>query len=69
MNKNKLEAKMKLFGDTQASLATAIGISTARLNAKINCTGGADFTATEIKIIKIRYRLTSADIDEIFFCD
>ena len=36
MNKNKLESFMKLNGDTQETLATAIGISRTQLNAKIN---------------------------------
>lgn len=68
MNKNKLISVMKLHGDTQESLAEVIGISLSRLNAKINETGGAEFTMGEIRIIKIRYNLTSQEIDEIFFC-
>ena len=59
---------MKLFGDTQETLADAIGISVQRLNAKINSTGGAEFTMGEIRVIKIRYHLISEQIDEIFFC-
>lgn len=35
MNKKRLESKMKLFGDTQASLADALKISTSRLSAKL----------------------------------
>lgn len=69
MNKNKLVSKMKLYGDTQESLAEAIGISVQRLNAKINQTGGAEFTMSEIRAIKIRYNLTSEEVDEIFFCE
>ncbi|MCZ9313134.1 MAG: hypothetical protein O0V67_07130 [Methanocorpusculum sp.] len=69
MNKNKLISVMKLHGDTQESLADAIGISLSRLNAKINQTGGAEFTMGEIRIIKIRYNLTSQEVDEIFFCE
>lgn len=68
MNKNKLISVMKLHGDTQESLAEVIGISLSRLNAKINETGGAEFTMGEIRIIKIRYNLTSQEVDEIFFC-
>lgn len=60
---------MKLHGDTQEMLADAIGISVQRLNAKINQTGGADFTMSEIRAIKIRYKLTSEEVDDIFFCD
>lgn len=69
MNKNKFVSVMKLHGDTQESLAEAIGISVQRLNAKINSTGGAEFIMSEIRAIKIRYNLTCQEIDEIFFCD
>jgi hypothetical protein len=69
MNKNKLVSVMKLHGDTQESLANAIGISVQRLNAKINSTGGAQFTMYEIKAIKIKYDLSSQEVNEIFFCD
>ena len=50
MNKNKFVSVMKLHGDTQESLAEAIGISVQRLNAKINSTGGAEFTMSLDKI-------------------
>ncbi|MBS6064003.1 MAG: hypothetical protein KH972_09035 [Peptostreptococcaceae bacterium] len=67
MNKNLLSSKMKLFNDTQETLANAIGISLSRLNAKINETGGAEFTQSEIQIIKKRYSLNAEEVDEIFF--
>lgn len=69
MNKNKLVSKMKWFGDRNEDLAAAIGISQQRFSAKLNQTGGAEFTMSEIRVIKIRYNLTSQEIDEIFFCD
>ena len=69
MNKNMLISKMKLFGDTQKDLAVALGLSLVRTNAKINGTDGAEFTMGEIKIIKIRYRLTADEVDQIFFKD
>lgn len=69
MNKNKFVSKYKLFGDTQEMIADAIGISVQRLNAKINQTGGAEFTMSEIRAIKIRYNLTAEEVDEIFFCN
>ena len=47
----------------------AIGLSVQRMNAKINSTGGAEFTMSEIRAIKIRYGLKSEEIDDIFFCD
>ena len=68
VNKNMFISKMKLFGDTQNSLAEALGISLSRLNAKINETDGAEFTQGEIKKIKIRYHLTAEEVDAIFFC-
>lgn len=67
MFKKKLEAKMKLYGDTQESLANELNISLTRLNAKINRCKGADFRQREIKLIKERYDLTFEEIDEIFF--
>lgn len=67
MNKNLLISKMKLFGDTQTDLAHALGLSVARTNAKINETDGAEFTQSEITIIKIRYHLTAEEVDLIFF--
>lgn len=67
MNKNLLSSKMKLFDDTQETLANVIGISLSRLNAKINETGGAEFTQSEIQIIKQRYSLTNDEVIEIFF--
>lgn len=68
MNKNMFISKMKLFGDTQSSLAEALGMSLSRLNAKINETDGAEFTQSEITAIKIRYHLTAEEVDVIFFC-
>lgn len=67
MNKNMFISKMKLFGDTQCTLAKALDLSISRLNAKINETDGAEFTQSEITAIKIRYHLTAEEVDLIFF--
>ncbi len=67
MNKNLLESKMKLLGDTQSTLADAIGISLSRLSAKINEYEGAEFTQGEINSIKERYQLSADEVDCIFF--
>ena len=67
MNKNKLISKMKLYGDTNAVLAKAISLSPQRLSAKINETGGAEFTQSEISNIRERYRMTDQETAEIFF--
>ena len=67
MDKRKLEAVMVLNGDNNASLAMALGIAPQTLSRKKNGTDGADFTQTEITLIKQRYRLSSDEIDSIFF--
>lgn len=69
VNKNLLLSKMKLFGDRQEDLANALGLSLSRTNAKINETDGAEFTLSEIKIIKFRYHLTAEEVDAIFFAE
>ena len=58
---------MKLHGDTQGKLANGIGISVQRINAKINETGGAEFTQGEIQKIKKLYNLTNDEVTAIFF--
>lgn len=67
MNKNELVSKMKKHGDNQTDLANYIGISVQRFNAKLNGTGGAEFTQGEIVKIKEKYNLTSEEVDAIFF--
>ncbi len=65
MKKNLLEAKMKIFGDTQSDLAEVIGISVATFNYKLN--GKSEFTQSEIQKIRERYNLTDEEVVEIFF--
>jgi len=67
VNKNLLESKMKLHGDTQSDLAEALNISLARCNAKINEYNGAEFTQGEISIMRNRYHLEPQEVDNIFF--
>ncbi len=67
MNKRLFESKMKIYGDTNATLAKAIGISPQRLSAKKNGTNNADFNRLEIDKIKQRYSLTIEEINSIFF--
>ena len=67
MNKNMLVGIMKMHGDTQAVLASEIGISTPTINAKINEKNGSEFSRSEIQKIKERYNLDDAMIGEIFF--
>ena len=67
MNKRELDAIMSRYGDTQTSLAMAMGLSRTRLNAKINETNNAAFTQPEISQIRLRYKLTPEEVDKIFF--
>lgn len=66
MNKKKFLSIMALYGDTQSTLAEAIGISLSAINYKIN-EKGSSFTQPEILKIKHRYKLSAEEIDEIFF--
>ena len=67
MNKNMFVSKMKLFGDTQNSLAVALDISVSRINAKINETNGSQFRQNEIRFFRDRWGLTPEEVDSIFF--
>lgn len=67
MKKALLKSKMVEFGDTQATLAAAIGISLSRLNAKINGTEGAEFSLGEVRSIQKRYHLDAQQTSDIFF--
>jgi DNA-binding transcriptional regulator YiaG len=67
LKKNVFISKMKLFNDTNESLAKYIGISRSRLNAKINGTGGAEFTQGEIQKIRDKYDLSNDEVNDIFF--
>lgn len=65
MVKQELKAVMARYGDRQEDLAVYLGISERALSDKIN--GKADFWRSEIEKIAIRYNLTLADIQRIFF--
>lgn len=69
MNKKLLQAKMKIYGDTNATLATAVGCSPQRMSAKINAKDGAEFTQGQIGIMIKRYHLTNEEVHSIFFAD
>ena len=58
---------MKIYGDTNATLAAAVGCSPQRFSAKINEKDGAEFTQGEIGRIIRRYRLTNDETHAIFF--
>lgn len=65
MQMKLLKSKIRLHGETQTTLAEALGITTRAMNCKIN--GHRQFKADEIKIIKERYALSDSDIAQIFF--
>lgn len=67
MNVKLLESKMKLFGDTNATLAEYIGISQQSFCAKKRETNGREFNKGEIEKIAERYSLTANEIVAIFF--
>lgn len=65
MNERLLKAKIVEHGDTQAILASAIGISASNLNDKIN--GKVSFRQDDIVAIRNRYGLSAQEVDLIFF--
>lgn len=67
MNKPLLASIMIKNGDTQSTLANAMGLSLSRLNAKINEREGASFTQPEMEFIIERYKLTNEEAIQVFF--
>ncbi len=67
MNKDKLLAIIKEYGETQGDLAETIGLSRTRLSAKIHSKQNAVFTQPEIAEIKRHYHLSNNQVNEIFF--
>lgn len=65
MSTRLLKGKMAEHGDTQAELASAIGISLSNLNDKLN--GKVSFRQSDIAAIRQRYRLSAEEVDLIFF--
>ena len=65
INERLFKSKMKLYGDTQESLAENLGICYTTLNRKIR--GAGDFVQSEIKSIAVKYELTPEELEEIFF--
>lgn len=69
MNSKMLRSVMILNGDTNLTLAEALGIHPATLSAKLNGTNGAEFTQGEMAIIRKRYNLENDQFVAIFFND
>lgn len=66
MNSQLLKGLIKIHDGSQDVLASAMGLSLSRLNAKINETG-AEFTQSEIAFIRDRYHLNKTQVMDIFF--
>lgn len=66
MNGNLIKAKMTELGLTQTETAKSIGISTSRFNAKLNGTGGAEFSLPDIIALKKLLGLNAQQVDDIF---
>jgi len=69
MNKLLLQSYIVKYDGNQKNLAEALGISLSRLNAKMNCYGGAEFTQSEMAFIKARYGLGDEEFNQIFFAN
>ena len=52
---------------TQEEVAKRIGISLSRFNAKLNETGGAEFSLGEAKSLVELFHLSPKQVDQIFF--
>jgi plasmid maintenance system antidote protein VapI len=65
INRKVLKSKQSLYGDTDAVLAEALGITAQTFSLKVN--GKADFTAGEILSVRNRYSLTDEEVTQIFF--
>ena len=68
MKKNELESVMRKNGDTGTSLSKYLGIARSTFSAKIN-ENGAEFNKKEIGAIINRYKLTPAEVVNIFFVE
>ena len=68
MKKELLRSIMVLHGDTNKDLADYLGITEQSVSNKIN-ENGTEFKQGEIRRIRIRYNLTSEQVDLIFFAE
>lgn len=68
MKKDLLRSVMVLHGDTNKDLADYLGITEQSVSKKIN-ENGSEFKLGEIRKIRVRYNLTSEQVDYIFFAE
>ena len=64
MNKELFRSIMVLHGDTNKDLADYLGITEQSVSNKIN-ENGTEFKVGEMRLIRIRYNLTSDQVDRI----
>lgn len=67
MNTNELKAQMARHGDSNKTLAKALGIGEATLSCKMHNRRNACFSQGDIQTIIDRYNLTADDVMLIFF--
>lgn len=67
MNRDLLKGKIREKSMTQGDVAERIGISLSRFNAKLNNSGGAEFSLGEVRAIKSLLGLDSEQVELIFF--
>ena len=67
MNSALLKGEIRAKSMTQEDVAAEIGISLSRFNAKLNNTGGAEFSLGEVRALKELLSLDAEQIDAIFF--
>lgn len=63
-NERLIRSKMILYGDTFETLGEYLGLTRQTLSKKVS--GEADFTQTEMSLIKKRYELTDEEFAQIF---
>lgn len=69
MNSALLKGEIRARSMTQEDVAAKIGISLSRFNAKLNNTGGAEFSLGEVRALKALLCLDANQVDIIFFDD
>lgn len=67
MNSALLKGEIRAKSMTQEDVAAEIGISLSRFNAKLNNTGGAEFSLGEVRALKELLSLDAEQMDAIFF--
>ena len=67
MNSALLKGEIRAKSMTQEDVAAELGTSLSRFNAKLNNTGGAEFSLGEVRALKELLSLDAEQMDAIFF--